>query len=110
MFVIPVQDLNDQLIELTLDGSTFYLRLMWNGTMSSWTAELSDSTQNLLCSGYPINPNWPLFAPAPPSGMPAGGLFCLAPDRRDDISYLDLVNGIVKLYYAEQSDIFGGLT
>lgn len=105
MFKIPVQDLNDQTVGLSLSGANYTLRLMWNGTCSFWTADLSDSALNPIVTGLAVRPDYPLFDMCKAEGLPAGNIICIVPDRRDTLDYVTLVNGSAGLYYVEPDDL-----
>lgn len=105
MQVIPVADLNDQFIELTLSGNTYFLRLMWNDTCQIWTASLYDSGQTPIVQGYALNPNRPLFKPIVSDALPIGYIIPIRLDRLNSISRNDLVTSIVTLVYIAYSEV-----
>lgn len=104
MIIIPVIDENDSLTEITLDGVVFFLHLAWNSEGEFWSIGIENANKVTLIDAIALVPDYPIFERFRTPDMPAGTILAIAPDRRDTISYDDLVNGAVSLIYLEATD------
>lgn len=111
MFSIPTIDANDQLLEVELDGETFFVRLSWNSEAAFWVTEIQNYNQETLVAGVIVVPNVPLLARFHYLDVPPGELMALLPGDDSTIPRDGFLTGKASLIYmteAEVSAIKGG--
>jgi hypothetical protein len=72
MTPIALLDDNDQLMEIELDGRTYYLGVSWNEEAGRWTTSLRDLDRDLLVSSIALLPLYPLLRQVRTAEMPPG--------------------------------------
>lgn len=102
---IPVEDLNDSITEVVLDGSPYFLRLTWNSEDAYWAWGLEAPNNTVLVRGMKLVPDSVLLKWVRRRGFPPGELIAVTPDRRDTISREALPSGEVALVYVREDEI-----
>lgn len=104
IFILPVQqDASNQRARVTLDGSVYYIDLLWNGRVGAWYLSLFDSAQVALVRSRKLVTNWPIlervrFTP----GLPPGEIFALDPSETIDYAQYDQLGpklGVTLCYF-----------
>ncbi|EHK65305.1 phage baseplate plug family protein [Achromobacter arsenitoxydans] len=108
MLKIPVIDSNDSLIEVELDGLTYFFQVSWNSEAEQWTLSIENAYNEVIVSGIAVVPDRPLLAWYRHLAVPPGELVALAPDRRNTISREALPAGQVALIYVESAEVADG--
>lgn len=108
MLKIPVIDANDSLIEVELEGLTYFLQMSWNSEAELWTLSIENANNDVVVAGIAVVPDTPLLSAYRHLAIPAGELVALAPDRRDTISREALPSGEVALIYVESTEVEDG--
>ncbi len=108
MIQILVPDANDSIMEVELDGLTFFLRLSWNGEAQQWVLSVENAYNELIVAGVAVVPDTRLLAAYRHLAVPPGELVALAPDRRDAISRSALPSGDVALLYITADEVADG--
>jgi hypothetical protein len=107
IFILPVQqDASNQRARVTLDGSVFYVELLWNGRVGAWYLSLFDAEQNALVRSRKLVTNRPIldrvrYVP----GLPPGEIFALDPSETIDYAQYDQLGpkrGVVLCYFDEE--------
>lgn len=105
MIQIPVLDANDSLSEVVLDGETYFLHLSWNEEDAFWTLGIESANHAVLVQSIKVVPDAPLLKWVRRNYLPPGELIACASDRRDHVTYDDLVDGTVSLIYISLEDM-----
>jgi hypothetical protein len=106
MFIISVQDLNSQSLEVELDSIIFYVVLDWNDSGQYWTMSIRNSAYVTLIDGISVSANYPLTRQFRYSDMPPGELMVLSIDYRSGPIPRDgFSSGIYQLAYQEYADL-----
>ncbi|MDB5849787.1 MAG: hypothetical protein JWP29_3539 [Rhodoferax sp.] len=105
MIAIGVPDQNDSLLEIDLEGETFFLHFAWNSEAEFWTLGVESASHDTLVEGVVIVPDTLLLSRYRQEGMPPGDLMVVVPDRRDSITRAALPAGDVTLLYASAAEI-----
>ena len=104
MTPIPVADLNDQLLEATLDGRSYHLTVSWNEEAQRWTMSLRNLDTDTLVSGIALVPLYPLLRQIRQANLPPGEFGIDAPPgypmRRDAFT-----SGVASLWYFSADDM-----
>lgn len=105
MITIPVLDANDSLLEIALEGNTYFLRMSWNSEGEFWVLGLEDYAHNLIIAGIRVVADTPLLSmwrhlPVPPGEL----VVLLMDDTRQDIRRTDFADGSAALIYTEESE------
>jgi hypothetical protein len=105
MFEIVTIDANDQLLEVTLDGETFFLRLSWNSEAEGWALEIQNYNQETLVTGIGMVPNSPLLHRYRYLGLPPGELLVLMKDRAALVGRKGFLDDTASLIYVTAADL-----
>lgn len=105
MIRIPVLDANDSLLEIELDGETFFLHFSWNSEGEFWSLGLEDYARNVILAGVRMVPNTPLFSMFRHLSIPAGEIYAVLLDStREDLLRTDFADDSAELVYVESTD------
>lgn len=97
--ILPVQPgVEDQSVEVQLDGRLYSLRLQWDG--KSWYLTLTDADGAVLRAGIRVVANWPLLRLGVDPRLPPGELMALR-TAGDADPVLEELGSAVSLVYAE---------
>lgn len=80
MIQISPIDANDQLLEVELDGETFFLHLGWNSEAAQWSLEVENYNRETIVAGIVMVPNFPLLQQFRYRDLPAGELMVVMMD------------------------------
>ncbi|HFF6216696.1 phage baseplate plug family protein [Stenotrophomonas maltophilia] len=105
MFKISTIDANDQLLEVELDGETFFIRLSWNSEAEQWAMEVQNYNQETLVAGIVVVPNVLLLARFHYLPLPAGELMALVLGDTAGIPREGFLNGLASLIYVPAAEI-----
>lgn len=105
MIEIPLIDANDQLVEVDLDGATYFLHVGWNSEASIWMLKVEDYNRETVVAGIAMVPNSPLLEIYRYRDVPAGELLLTMMDDtrmpgRDAFS-----SGVAALIYMTAADV-----
>jgi hypothetical protein len=86
IFLLPVQQgASNQRARVVLDGSVFYVELLWNGRVGAWYLSLFDAEQRALVRSRKLVTNRPILDRVRyVQGLPPGELFALDPSETID--------------------------
>lgn len=109
IFILPVQqDASNQRARVVLDGSVYYVELLWNGRIGAWYLSLFDAEQNALVRSRKLVTNRPIldrvrYTP----GLPPGEIFALDPSESIDYAQYDQLGPKrgVTLYYFDGAEM-----
>lgn len=105
MFQIETIDANDQLLEVELDGETFFIRLGWNSEAELWVMEIQNYNQETVIAGVVVVPNAPLLTRFHYLALPAGELMALVLGDASGISREGFITGMASLIYIPAAEI-----
>lgn len=105
MFGIPTIDANDQLLEVELDGETFFVRLSWNSEGAFWAMEVQNYNQETLVAGIVVVPNVPLLARFHYLALPQGELIALVLGDDPGIARDGFIRGQAELVYVPAGEL-----
>ncbi len=111
IFRLPVQQgTSNQRARVTLDGSVYYVDLLWNGRIGAWYLSLFDADQKALVRSRKLVTNRPIlervrFTP----GLPPGEILAIDPSEQISYAQYDqLGRGLgVGLYYFDAEEMAG---
>ncbi len=104
IFILPVQEnASNQRARVTLDGSTYYVDLLWSGRVGAWYLSIFDAEQSALVRSRKLVTNRPIldrvrYTP----GLPPGEIFALDPSETIDYAQYDQLGqkrGVVLCYF-----------
>lgn len=104
MFRIPTIDANDQLIEVELDGETYFVRLSWNSEAAFWAMEIQNYNQETLVAGIIVVPNMPLLVRFHYLDVPPGELMALVLGDESAIARDGFITGKADLVYLTSAE------
>ncbi len=105
MISIGTIDANDQLLEVELDGETFFLRLTWNSEASFWVLEVQNYNREAVLSGITVVPNVLLLRRYHYLAVPAGELMALVLSDPAQIGRRSFVDGAARLAYMQAAEV-----
>lgn len=105
MITLGLIDANDQEIEATLDGITYYVNLSWNQTAARWTMSIKDADKLGILSCVPLIPYWPLTSLFRDRYTPVGELFVETVDNLEVIDRESFIDGKAQLVYYSKSEL-----
>lgn len=105
MFEITTIDANDQLLEVELDGETYFVRLGWNSEAEQWAMEVQNYNQETLVAGIVVVPNVPLLARFHYLALPPGELMALVLGDTAGIPRDGFRKGLASLIYIPAAEI-----
>ena len=104
MQAINIKDLNDQLIDVQLDGTSFVVGLTWNEAGKQFALSLYDVNENDIINGVGIVPNFPLLWRFRRQNMPLGDIMVVkatpGPIERDSFA-----TNSAELVYLTEDDL-----
>ena len=105
-FAIPVDDLNSQAIEATLDDILYYIILNWNQSGGYWIMSIRNSAYRTLIDGVSVSANFPLTRQFRYSDMPPGEMAVRSYDYRSGPVPRDgFSSGKYELVYYTEQDV-----
>lgn len=105
MFGIQTIDANDQLLEIELEGATYFLRMSWNSEAEFWALEVQDYNRQAIVSGIAIVPNLPLLHRIHHLAVPPGELIALVLSDPAQIDRKGFVTGAASLVYVSAAEV-----
>ena len=106
---VGVIDANDMLVEAELSGSTYYLGISWNEEMGEWTMSIRNLDEQLLVSGIPVVPLYPLLRQTRRVGYPPGELIvAISGGVNQDLDRQSFIEGKAVMFYVEPEDLASG--
>ncbi len=106
IFILPAQQgASNQRNRVTLDGSTYYVDLLWNGRVGAWYLSLFDAQQRALVRSRKLVTNRPILDRVRyTEGLPPGEIFALDPSETIDYADYEQLGpkrGVVLCYFDE---------
>jgi len=105
MFEILTIDANDQLLEVDLDGETYFIRLSWNSEAAHWALEIQNYNQETLIAGIVVVSNVPLLARFHYLPVPPGELIAVVLGDTAGIARRGFLDGAAALTYVPVSEV-----
>ena len=96
---------NDQIIQMTLDNTVYFVHLAYNSESDSWSIGLQDANSQTLTEGLSLIANYPLLSRVRKPTFPPGELICVAPTSREAITYDSFTSGDSQLIYYTQAEV-----
>jgi len=105
MISLPVLDANDSILEVDLEGNTYFLRMSWNSEGEFWVLSIEDYDNNTILAGVRVVPDTPLLGMFHHLMVPPGELWAvLMDDTRQDFLRTDFSDGSAALIYVEEGE------
>jgi hypothetical protein len=105
MISLPVLDANDSILEVDLEGDTYFLRMSWNSEGEFWVMSLEDYANNTLLAGVRVVPDVALLQMFHHLPVPPGEFWAvLMDDTRQDFLRTDFADGTAALIYVEAGE------
>lgn len=105
MIKIPVIDANDSIIEVELEGQTYFVRMSWNSEGEIWVLTMEDYAHTVLVAGVVVVPGVSLLDMFRHLGVPPGELWAvLMDDTRATIGRTDFATEDAALIYVEEDE------
>lgn len=96
----------DILTTVTLDGTQYKIRVLWNDIGKYWTLSLRTVDNDSLLEGVKAVPDFPLLVPYHRPGIPAGELMVITMDTTiQTVNRSDFANGKAILAYVTEAEI-----
>jgi len=105
MYKLNVIDANDQMIEAVLDGTKFFINLVWNESDKSFIINLHDSNSEIILAGVKVVPNYPLFFQSRASFMPLGDIVVGLSPVINRIERSSFEDGLAELFYFPEDEL-----
>ena len=105
MQTILMNDLNDYVTDVTLDGEEFRLYFGWNDTGEFWNLGIFKNNTALI-QRLRIVPNYPLLRQYRRDGFPAGEFIAVVlDDKAETIGRNDFINGKAFFCYMSEDEL-----
>lgn len=111
MIKIPLADLNDFILEASLEGTTYFLHFSWNTEGQFWTMGVRNAANVAVLRSVVLVPNTPLLEQYTTFAVPPGEFVAYTDDPLAVIDRNSFANEQATLYYipaAEFAAIGGG--
>ena len=107
MIIIAMQDNNDFIQSVELDGVAYQLKFGWNDSSESWTMDIRTAKNVDIVRGVSVVPNFPLLSQYRrySNGLPAGELIAVSTQAAESIGREDFLNGRFELMYIPRGEI-----
>jgi hypothetical protein len=106
MLTVPVRDLPDQVLDLTLDGEIHRLRLRWTDRTASWVMDWLGQDDAPRVTGLRVSLGLEHLRQFPGRGLPPGELWAADPSGNlQGITRQDLPEGRVQLVYVPEAEV-----
>lgn len=107
MITITMQDNNDFIQSVELDGVAYRLKFGWNDKSESWTMDIRTAKNVDIIRGVCVVPNFPLLSQYRRYGkdLPAGELIAVSTQTAESIGREDFLNGRFELMYIPRGEI-----
>ena len=103
---IALPDLNDFVVQVTLDSTIWRLHLSWNDSAGLWSLDVRDSSDTTIVKGIRCVPNFPLLNQYRRPALPPGDFLCVvSDDTYTSIGRDDFVNGKATLVYVTEVEM-----
>jgi len=103
---IVFSDANDIVFKVTLDGTKYKLRMLWNPSGGYWTLSVRSEADVSLLEGIKVVPNYPLLRQYHRPNLPPGELMVITQDDTlDSIGRNDFADSKVVLVYVTEDEV-----
>lgn len=105
MQTITFLDANDVLTTVTLDGTQYKIRILYNDIGDFWTLSLRTPDNSSLLEGIKAVPNFPILYPYHQPGIPPGELMVVTTDSIQTVGRDDFTGSKATLVYITEDEI-----
>lgn len=106
MIKIKLPDLNDFIIQTTIDLVVYKFHFSWNDRGQYWTFEIMDQQKNLLLGRTKCIPNYNVLPQFKNEFIPEGSIIFLHYDKKaTTIGRNDFTNGLAEFLYLSKSEV-----
>lgn len=107
MITITMQDNNDFIQSVELDGVAYRLKFGWNDKSESWAMDIRTAKNVDIIRGVCVVPNFPLLSQYRrySKDLPAGELIAVSTQTAESIGREDFLNGRFELMYIPRGEI-----
>lgn len=104
---INIPDQSNTSQRISLDGSTYFIRFIFNTRSSSWHYNLADENDTILYDQLSIQPTQNLSSRFRNDSTPVGDFFCLKIENTKELLGRDNfgINKAFRFYYMTQTEI-----
>ena len=103
---IAFLDANDIVSTVTLDGTQYQIRMLWNDRGGYWTLSLRSDSGASLLEGVKAVPDYPLLHPYRGTGIPPGELMVVTLDTTLQIvGRTDFASSKAMLVYVTEAEL-----
>lgn len=105
MELLKLPDLNDFVVTVVLEGTSYRLHFAWNDRAGFWALGVRDGNNVAVIEGIKCVPNWPLLRQYHRPALPPGEFICVVTNKAQTIGRLDFVEGNAKLVYLTAAEV-----
>lgn len=107
MITITMQDNNDFIQSVELDGVAYRLKFGWNDGSGSWTMDIRTAKNVDIIRGVSVVPNFPLLSQYRrySKDLPAGELIAVSTQTAESIGREDFLNDRFELMYIPRGEM-----
>ncbi|HRL22799.1 MAG TPA: hypothetical protein PLP85_13610 [Alcaligenes sp.] len=104
MIAIPLADQNSFVVEASLEGNTYFLRLDWNSEAGLWVLGLQDARTAVVLQGVALVPGSPLLGQFRHLGVPPGEFMVHRQDDSLSLGRDSFRDAQATLYYMSEAE------